>query len=69
MVALHSRGGLSGATGYLSYLFGFTAEENVSLAELTREWSRQEAFKLSEDTIHYFRYHISAFSLSQGDRP
>ncbi|WP_354085891.1 hypothetical protein [Bradyrhizobium sp. S3.3.6] len=61
--------GVSGATGYLSYLFGFTAEENVSLAELTREWGRQEAFKLSEDTIHYFRYHISAFSLSQVERP
>lgn len=61
--------GVSGATGYLSYLFGFTAEENVSLAELTREWSRQEAFKLSEDTIHYFRYHISAFSLSNVERP
>lgn len=66
---LLSAKGISGATGYLSYLFGFTAEENVSLAELTREWSRQEAFKLSEDTIHYFRYHISAFSLSQVERP
>jgi hypothetical protein len=61
--------GISGATGYLSYLFGFTAEENVSLAELTREWSRQESFNLTQETIHYFRYHISSFSFSQVDKP
>ncbi|KQW21380.1 hypothetical protein ASC80_14965 [Afipia sp. Root123D2] len=28
---------ISGFTGYLTYLFGFTADDNVSLAEVTRE--------------------------------
>jgi hypothetical protein len=39
------------------------------LAELTREWSRQEAFQLTPDAIQYFRYQISSFSFSQVDKP
>ncbi|MBR1248951.1 hypothetical protein JQ609_18700 [Bradyrhizobium sp. AUGA SZCCT0169] len=61
--------GISGPTAYLAYLFGFTADENVSLAEVKREWSRQETFNLPQDAIEYYRYQISAFDYSSVDHP
>lgn len=55
--------------GYLSFFFSYGLEENVSVAELTREIEVLAEAGLKGDLVAYFRYHASPTGLSAVENP